>query len=202
MAAPPPGSLFREAALAELNSPDQLDQALVVTNPRRWLGLAAAGAVIAAGLLWAVFGRIETRIEAAGALVADPAPGALTAVLYVPPAELALVRPGQPVRLSPLGLAVTEHGYLEGVVESLDTLPATDAARTARLGNEALARHLGAPGLTYEVRVRLLTGPDGAPRRTLPRALETPLGPGRLCAAQILIRSERPLNLVLPRPAR
>jgi len=202
MSAPSPGSLFREAALAELNSPDQLDQALVVTNPRRWLALAAAGAVIAAGLLWAVFGRIETQVEAAGALVADTTPGALTAVLYVPPAELALLRPGQPVRLAPIGLAVTEHGYLEGRVESLDPLPATDAARTARLGNEALARHLGAPGLTYEVRVRLLTGPDGTPRRTLPRALETPLAPGRLCAARILIRSERPLNLVLPRPTR
>lgn len=202
MAAPPPGSLFREAALAELNSPDQLDQALVVTNPRRWLALAAAGAVIAAGLLWAGFGRIETQVQAAGALVAHPTTGTLTAVLYVPPAELALVRPGQPVRLAPIGLAVTEHGYLEGQVDSLDPLPATDAARTARLGNEALARHLGAPGLTYEVRVRLLTGPDGTPRRTLPRALETPLAPGRLCAAQILIRSERPLNLILPRPAR
>ena len=202
MAAPPPGSLFREAALAELNSPDQLDQALVVTNPRRWLALAAAAIVIAAGLLWAVFGRIETRVAAAGALVADASSGTLGAVLYLSPAELARVRPGQLVRLAPVGITITEHGYLEGRIEAVADLPATEMDREARLGNPALARHLGQIGLTYELRVRLIAGPDGAPRRTLPRALERPLTPGRLCSAQIIVRAERPLALVLPRTDR
>ena len=62
-------SIFREAAIDRLSSPDQLDHLVVVTRPADWI----AGAVLALSLLillaWGVLGRVPTRIDAEGLLV-------------------------------------------------------------------------------------------------------------------------------------
>lgn len=59
---PPP--LFRQEALDRLSSPDQLDQLMRVADPKRWIALAAIGALVVGVLVWAFVGRIDSTVQA------------------------------------------------------------------------------------------------------------------------------------------
>jgi len=63
--------IFRSAALAGLNSPEQLDQpiSLIPTGMRLLVGALAL--IILACLAWAVFGSVPTRVTGRGVLIAD-----------------------------------------------------------------------------------------------------------------------------------
>jgi HlyD family secretion protein len=61
--------IFRKVALERLSSPEQLDQLLEVTTPIGWLALAALGALVAAGMAWALFGSIPTLAAGEGILL-------------------------------------------------------------------------------------------------------------------------------------
>ena len=57
--------LFREKSLEAVESPEALNDYLRVTSPGVWLVLAAVVALLVGGILWGVFGRIETKRQAA-----------------------------------------------------------------------------------------------------------------------------------------
>lgn len=57
-------SLFREGALENMTSPDELDRLMRVTDPRGWLALIALFALVAAALLWGIFGRLPVEVSA------------------------------------------------------------------------------------------------------------------------------------------
>ena len=61
--------LFRKAALDRLRSPEQLDQAITVTNSANWLALAATGTLTALLVLWSIFGQIPVRVQGQGILI-------------------------------------------------------------------------------------------------------------------------------------
>ena len=61
--------LFRQQALDKLSSPDQLDQTMRVADPKRWIALAAIGALLLGALVWAFVGRIDSRTQATCVLV-------------------------------------------------------------------------------------------------------------------------------------
>lgn len=61
--------LFRKEAIERLSSPEQLDQLMQVVHPKKWIPLAAMGAIVAAGLTWSVFGRIPITVGGQGVLV-------------------------------------------------------------------------------------------------------------------------------------
>jgi HlyD family secretion protein len=61
--------LFREAALEELASPEQLDLAMRVTSPVGWLALAASGLFLLVALAWSVFGRVSDTVTGQGILI-------------------------------------------------------------------------------------------------------------------------------------
>ena len=100
-ASTPPGRqapLFRSAALERLNSPEQLDQPIRLIPPAMRLMAVAAAAIIAAGLVWALYGSIPTRAIGRGILLFD-GKGAFTVepVTSGPVTEL-LVQRGDRVR--------------------------------------------------------------------------------------------------------
>jgi HlyD family secretion protein len=64
-------SIFRQAALDRLSSPEQLDRLMHVTTPRGWMALAGMGLVLAFALVWAVFGRLSTTITGTGILLSS-----------------------------------------------------------------------------------------------------------------------------------
>jgi HlyD family secretion protein len=58
--------LFRKAALERLSSPEQLDKAIVVSTPVSWLALIGVTVIVAASVLWLVYGGLPITIMAAG----------------------------------------------------------------------------------------------------------------------------------------
>jgi HlyD family secretion protein len=61
--------LYREKSLEKLHSPDRLDQLLQTVGPKSWIPLLALSLVVAAVVLWAVFGRIPIVVNGKGILV-------------------------------------------------------------------------------------------------------------------------------------
>lgn len=62
-------TLFRQQALAGLGASRRLDTAVPVTSSRLWTLLDFAAAVIAAILVWAVFGTAPQRVSGSGILL-------------------------------------------------------------------------------------------------------------------------------------
>jgi hypothetical protein len=56
-------SLFRQEAMDKTLSPDELDRLMRVTSPRGWLALIALLALIAAAVIWGVFGTVPVVIS-------------------------------------------------------------------------------------------------------------------------------------------
>ena len=54
--------LFREKSLEAIESPEKLNDYLHVTSPGVWLIMAAAIVLLAGFVLWAIFGRIDTKV--------------------------------------------------------------------------------------------------------------------------------------------
>lgn len=61
--------LFREAAMQNLSSPDQLNQLVKITQPYSWIALSAAGLALAVALAWSIFGRLPTIVTGEGILI-------------------------------------------------------------------------------------------------------------------------------------
>jgi HlyD family secretion protein len=61
--------MFREKALKKLTSPEQLDQLMQVTSPRRWVALATISALLLCALAWGIWGEVDTDVTGQGLLV-------------------------------------------------------------------------------------------------------------------------------------
>lgn len=94
--------MFRRTALQHLASPDRLDEAIQVTNPRGWLALAAVTVVLLAAVIWGTVARVPTIVRGNGYLlraggvqtVEAPLAGRVLALLVRPGAY---ITEGQPV---------------------------------------------------------------------------------------------------------
>lgn len=80
--------IFREESLSRLQSPEELDQLLVVVNRKAWLILATIAFICFAGVAWSIIGRIPVRVDGIGVLVnpgnvkgiQSPASGQITSI--------------------------------------------------------------------------------------------------------------------------
>ncbi len=61
--------LFRKKAMEKLSSPEQLDQTITVINLQGWIGLCALGALLAAVIVWSIFGSIPEKVNGSGVLI-------------------------------------------------------------------------------------------------------------------------------------
>ncbi len=61
--------VFRQAALDRLASPEKLHTLMRVTDAKAWLALVACGLLLVTALVWGVFGRIPTKLQASGLLI-------------------------------------------------------------------------------------------------------------------------------------
>lgn len=62
-------SIFNKRATERLQSPDDLDRYIRVTNPSVWVLLIACIALLAGILVWGVFGSVTTSISSTGTCV-------------------------------------------------------------------------------------------------------------------------------------
>lgn len=90
--------LFRETALQNLSSPEQLEQLMKVTRPRAWLVLATLGFVLAATLLWSIFGSLPSTVSGQGIIIRQGGTFNIVARGGGVIADLEDFKVGQPVR--------------------------------------------------------------------------------------------------------
>lgn len=64
-------NIFRQAALERLSSPEQLDRLVTVASPKAWIALFTLGMIVAAAVVWGIFGKIPTRVEGQGILISS-----------------------------------------------------------------------------------------------------------------------------------
>jgi len=62
-------SIFRDEALEQLSSPEQVDQLLQVVTARSWIPIATLGALLLVTLVWSVAGHIPVTVEGVALLV-------------------------------------------------------------------------------------------------------------------------------------
>ena len=61
--------IFRETALQNLSSPEQLDQMVKITRPRAWLLLSTLGFVLVATIVWSLFGSLPSTLSGQGIII-------------------------------------------------------------------------------------------------------------------------------------
>ena len=64
-----PASIFNKRATEKLRSPEDLDKYVQVTNPSVWVIMLAIVVLLAAVLVWAVFGAVSTSVTTTGVVV-------------------------------------------------------------------------------------------------------------------------------------
>jgi len=123
----------------------------------------------------------------------------LDAAIYVPAFEGKKVQPGMNVRLVPSTVRREEYGYLVAEVTFVSDYPATAQSMRLTLQNEELVRELSGATPPTEVRARLLPAqnPSGY-RWSTQGAPPVRLTAGTLAHAEIIIRRQAPITLVVP----
>lgn len=58
--------LFRKSSIERVSSPEQLNDYVRVSNPSVWMILAAVIVLLIGVCVWGIFGRLDTKISAAG----------------------------------------------------------------------------------------------------------------------------------------
>ncbi len=145
-------------------------------------------------------------------LRATTADADLQALVYLSPRDGKQVRPGMRIEIAPSTVRPEEFGRMVAVVATVAEFPATRQALQADLANEDLVQRFvdetgGAPVAVRADLQRQGAGP--AAERGLPEddrfvwtssgGPDDPVRAGTLCAASVVVREQRPLELVIPR---
>lgn len=62
-------SIFREKAMDDLKSPDELDTLMTVTDTRSWVALVALGMVVFLTVIWGFYGTLPVKVSGQGILI-------------------------------------------------------------------------------------------------------------------------------------
>jgi HlyD family secretion protein len=124
----------------------------------------------------------------------------LMAVLFVPASAGKQVQPGMAARISPSTVMKEEYGYLVGRVTWVAAFPSTARGMVRLLGNEALVSRLMQQGPPLQVDVALSRDPRTATgyRWSSSHGPPVKLSSGTLSDGSVVVRSDRPVALLLP----
>ena len=125
----------------------------------------------------------------------------LSLLLYVPPEHGESIHTGMMAQISPSIAKKEEYGTVIGIVTRVSQFPTTIASIRSLLQSNELAQSFSSDGPPYEVRVQLETDPDSLSgyRWTSERgSRHLRLTSGTLSEAEITVRSQKPIELVIP----
>lgn len=123
----------------------------------------------------------------------------LEAILYLPSAASANVRPGMAVQILPANVAREEYGFLRGRVASVAAFPSTARGMALTIAHDELVEQFMVAGPPVEVRVALIA--DSTPsgyRWSYAAGPPFEIRSGTLCRAAITLGQQRPISFVLP----
>ena len=124
----------------------------------------------------------------------------LELVLYVPPQHGKSVELGMRVQVSPKTAPREEYGTIIGSVASVSVFPSTVEGMTAVLRNSELVRQFSSDGPPYRAQVRLQHDPQSLSgyHWTSDRGGQLDLRSGTLANAEVTVRSQKPIEMVIP----
>lgn len=137
-----------------------------------------------------------------GTVLADiePAGKPLLAAVYVAATDGKKIAADAPAQISPAEVSREEYGFVRGRVRSVSRFPATQGEMTELLSNDNLVQALSSGGAPYQVLVDLGTDPK-TPSGLQWSSSRTPdirISSGGVCVVDIVIREQRPIELVIP----
>jgi HlyD family secretion protein len=124
----------------------------------------------------------------------------LELVLYLPPQYGKSVKPDMNVQISPTTAQREEYGTIVGTVRAVSNFPSTVAGMMAVVRNTELVRQFSSSGPPYRAIVALEEDPESASgyRWTSDRGKELDLHSGTLADAEVTVRFQRPIEMVIP----
>jgi HlyD family secretion protein len=144
--------LFRQEALDQLSSPEQLDQVMQVVRPPAWLPLSAMGVLVAVAGIWSVFGRIPLTVTGEGIVISPPQiksaqPNSkLVSVVYFANEDGKQIQAGMQAQVTPSFAKRERDGGIVGVIANVSSFPVTTQDITALVGNAEIAASLAGRG--------------------------------------------------------
>ncbi|HJG31851.1 MAG TPA: hypothetical protein K8U80_10730 [Collinsella ihuae] len=137
-------SLFRDKSLAHMRSPEHLDDYIQVSNPGAWMTVIAVILVLAAGIVWGVFGRLDDTQDAVIVV------GRNGATCYMDSETASDLSRGDTVRV---GDAIGTIGSVGGtpVLASMVTIPG--AAKPASGWYDVATAFIDVPSGTYDCQI-------------------------------------------------
>lgn len=156
-----------------------------------------------------VDGRV-LELKADAGQVVQPGTGLLSievdsdemiALVFVPADADRPIEVGMKARISPKNVRPEEHGFILGEVAAAAEFPSTSRGLQRLLGNSDLVAQLMAEGPPLQVEIRLERDPSTPTglRWSSARGPEFPVGTGALVRGSVIVREDRPLDLVVPR---
>lgn len=134
-------------------------------------------------------------IEQTGSAITD-----LEARIYVAPMDGKKVKTNMEVQVAPSSVKSEEYGYLLGKVRTVADFPSTAQGMMRILNNEDLVKQLAAGAAPISVQADLI--PNAATvsgyRWSSPKGPDSRIESGTLCSANIIVKRQRPIALVLP----
>jgi HlyD family secretion protein len=124
----------------------------------------------------------------------------LEGVVYIPPEQGKRIKPGMQVQIEPSTVKREEFGMLLGTIETVSDFPMTPQGMAAVLHNETLVTKFSHDGAPYAAKVVLEQDPSTTTgyRWAVGTGPNQHLTSGTLARAEITIRRQRPLDLIIP----
>jgi HlyD family secretion protein len=121
-------------------------------------------------------------------------------ILYVPPEHGKKIVPGMEVRIEPATVKKEEFGTLLGRVREISPFPASPEGMLAVLQNRELVARFTRHGAPYAARIELIREPKTVSGYAWSAGRGPPvtLSSGTTAAAEITVRRQAPITLVLP----
>lgn len=199
-----PRQIFRQEAIDNLYSTEQLDRAMRLLRPMDWLTLAGMGSMIILSLFWGIFGKIPITVSGRGVLVGSTVmtkTATLKAVAFLDMSEGMRVKQGMNIQITPDIVKRERFGSIMGKIIDVSLNPATvDSAREI-IGNSEIAQKIvGTDGEKIEVIAQLQTdtnNPSGL-KWTTSTGPDLHLIAGITTTATVIVEERPPLSFVLP----
>lgn len=132
--------------------------------------------------------------------VEDSQKKGLEAVIYIPPEDGKKVTKGMEVKVAPTTVKIEETGYIKGKVVQVSEYPSTKYGMARILGNQELVQAFSGNEPPIAVFVALEQAPKSYSGYswTTQRSPQIKINAGTICAANIIIKKEKPIGLLIP----
>lgn len=124
----------------------------------------------------------------------------LVATLFLPPKDGKRVRPDMVVQIVPSTAKREEYGFIRARITSVAAVPSTPEGMMRTLKNRQLVESLSKEGAPFEAQAILEEdhGTTSGFRWSSSAGPDQVIGPGTLCSADVVVREQRLIALLMP----